>query len=55
MLGLALLASGMVEVIGFDRSLQLAVHLIGQGGIAQPPTPAIAGPNMNTQFSGNAS
>src|SRR5262245_8806915 len=39
--GLALVAGGVLEVIGFHRPCQLALHLIGQGGIAQPPTPAI--------------
>jgi hypothetical protein len=27
---------------------------VGQGGMAQPPTPAIAGPTMDVQLSGNA-
>src|SRR5262249_16562105 len=40
--GLALVAGGVREVIGFHRPCQLALHLIGQGGIAQPPAPAIA-------------
>src|SRR5439155_15471186 len=44
----------MVEVIGFDRPVQLAADLIGEGGIAEPPTPAIAGADMDPQLSGNA-
>jgi hypothetical protein len=43
---LALLASGVVEFIRFNGPLYLALHLIGQSGIAQLPTPAIAGPDM---------
>src|SRR5262249_19412121 len=31
---LPFVAGRMVEVIGFDRPLQLALHLLGQGGIA---------------------
>jgi hypothetical protein len=54
LLGLALLASRVIEVIGFDRACQLATHLVRQGGIAQPPAPAIAGPNVDAQLSGNA-
>src|SRR4030095_10608078 len=45
----------MIQVVGFDRPLQLPLHLIGQGRIAQPPTPAIARPHMYSQLSGNAS
>src|SRR5215510_13414871 len=44
LLGLALMARRMVEVISFHRPVQLTSELIGEGGIAQPPTPAIAGP-----------
>src|SRR5882724_2862596 len=51
---LSLDAGGVVEVIGFNGPLQLAVHLIGQGGIAQPPAPAIAGPDMDAHFPGDA-
>src|SRR5215831_5272671 len=50
---LALLPSGVIEVIRFHGALQLAVHLVGQGGIAQPPAPAVAGPAMDAQLSGN--
>jgi hypothetical protein len=51
---LALLASDVVEFIRFNGPLYLALHLIGQGGIAQPPTPAIAGPDMDAHPSGDA-
>src|SRR5262249_61486587 len=51
---LALLPSGVIEVIRFDGALQLALHLIGQGGIAQPPAPAIAGPDMDPQLFRNS-
>src|SRR5262245_26063763 len=45
-LRLSLLASGVIEVIRFHGALQLPLHLVGQGGIAQPPTPAIARADM---------
>src|SRR5439155_26440606 len=41
-LRLPLVTGGVIEVIGLHRPFQLALHLIGHGGIAQPPTPAIA-------------
>jgi len=47
---LAFLASGVVEFIRVNGSLDLALHLIGQGGMAQPPTRAIAGPDMETHL-----
>src|SRR5215470_6634221 len=52
-LGLALLAGGVIEVIGFDRPCQLTTDLRGQGRIAQPPTPAIAGADMDPHVFGN--
>jgi hypothetical protein len=39
---LALLTSGVIELIRFNGALQLTIGLIGDGGIAQPPAPAIA-------------
>src|SRR5215470_3039842 len=54
LLPLALVARRVIELIRFDRPLQLAVHLIGQGGIAQPPAPAIARADMDSQFPGDA-
>src|SRR5215510_15584003 len=53
-LRLPLLASGVIEFIRFHGALQLPLHLVGQGGMAQPPTPAIARPPMHSQLSGNA-
>jgi hypothetical protein len=44
----------MVEIIGFNGAFQLAMHFIRQGGIAEPPTPPIAGPDMGPQLFGNA-
>src|SRR5215467_10728405 len=44
---LALVARSMVEIIRFDRAVQLALYLIGQGGIPEPPTPPIAGADMH--------
>src|SRR5262245_44327009 len=54
LLGLALVARGVVEVIGFDYPVQLTTDLIGEGGMAQPPTPPIAGADMDPQLLGNA-
>jgi hypothetical protein len=53
LLGLPLVSSSMVEVVRFYGAFELAEHLIGQRGIAQPPTPAIAGPDMDAQLPGN--
>ena len=55
LLGLPLVPRGVLEVIGFHGALQLALHLVGHGGIAQPPTPAIARPAMDPQLSRNTS
>jgi hypothetical protein len=44
----------MVEVIGFNGAFPLAADLIGEGGIPEPPTPPIAGANMDPQLSGDA-
>ena len=52
--GLALVASRVREVIGFDCPVQLTTDLIGEGGMAQPPAPAVASPDMAPQLSGNA-
>src|SRR5215467_9637953 len=54
LLRLPLLASGVIEVIRFHGALQLPLYLVGQGGIAQPPAPTVAGPAMDAQLSGNA-
>src|SRR5215813_8480367 len=51
---LPLLASSVIEVIRFYGARQLPLHLVRQGGIAQPPTPAIARPHMHPHLSGNA-
>ena len=55
LLGLALLASRVREVICFHPPFQLAVHLVGQRGIAEPPAPARTGPNVDAHFAGYAS
>ncbi len=52
-LGLSFMTGGVIEVISFDCPCQLPSDLIGQGGIAQPPTPAIARADMDAQLSGN--
>src|SRR2546429_4101322 len=54
-LGFALLASSVIEVIGFDRALHLAIGFVGDGRIAQPPAPAIAHTAMHPQLFGNTS
>src|SRR5262249_12658173 len=53
-LGLSLVAGGLIEVIGFHRPVHLAADLIGEGGIPEPPTPTIAGADMDPQLSDNA-
>src|SRR5262249_27524874 len=45
----------MIQVVGFDRPCQLPLHLVRQGGIAQPPAPTIARPAMHPQLSRNTS
>src|SRR5215510_8421088 len=54
LLSLPLVAGGLVEVIRFHRAFELAVHLVGQGRIAEPPAPAVAGPAMEAQLAGDA-
>jgi hypothetical protein len=34
---LPLIPSGVIEFIPFDRTLQVAIHLAGQGGALHPP------------------
>ena len=53
LLGLPLAARGVVEVIRFHRAFQLAVHLLGESRIPEPPAPAITGPTMDAQLAGN--
>ena len=43
--GLTLVARGVREVIGFDCAVPVTLPLLGQGGMAQPPAPAVAGPD----------
>src|SRR5215471_16409861 len=50
---LPLVTGGVVEVIGFHGAYQLAIGFIGEGGIAQPPAPAIARTAMHPQLSRN--
>jgi hypothetical protein len=54
MLGLSLVARGLVEVIGFHGACQLAMPLRGHSGIAQPPAPSRARADMDPQFSRDA-
>src|SRR6266850_2396313 len=53
LLGLAFVPSDVVELIRFNRAFYLAIHLVGHRSIAQPPAPAITGPAMDAQLSGN--
>src|SRR5262249_52481946 len=48
------LLGGVVEVIPFFPPPPPSVHLIGERGIAQPPAPAVAGPDMHPYLSGDA-
>ena len=48
------MASGVIQLIRLNSAFQSAVHLIGQGGIAQPPTPAIARADMDAHLPGDA-
>src|SRR6059058_126592 len=50
---LTLVASGMVEIIGFHGAFELAMHLVGQGRIAQPPAPPIARTDMDPHLPRN--
>jgi hypothetical protein len=43
----------MVHLICFNRAVQGALHRLGQGGMAQPPAPAVAGPAREAQLSGD--
>src|SRR5262252_8985124 len=43
----------MIQVVGFDGPRQLPLHLVGEGGITKPPTPPIAGADMDPQLSSN--
>ena len=52
--GLARVASRVREVIGFDCPVHLTTALRGEGGMAQPPAPAVASPAMAPQLSGHA-
>src|SRR5262245_16396408 len=45
---LPLVSRSMVEVIRFYGAFHLALGFVGHGRIPQPPTPAIAGTNMDS-------
>jgi hypothetical protein len=51
---LPLVAGGVIKFVGFDCALQLALHLVGQGRIAQPLAPTIARTDMDTYLPRNA-
>jgi hypothetical protein len=52
--GWALVAGGGIEVIGLDCPFQLARSVVSQGGLAEPPTPAIARAAMAPYLPGEA-
>src|SRR4029450_7387915 len=54
LLGLSLLASGVIEIVRFDGPFSLPLHFIGQRRIPQPPAPPRARPYMPPHLSGNA-
>jgi hypothetical protein len=54
LLRLPLLASGVREFIRFHGALHLPRQLVGQGGIAQAPAPAIARADMDAHLPGDA-
>jgi hypothetical protein len=54
LLGLAFAPSGVIEFVGLDSAGALAIRLIGQRHISEPPTPAVARPDVDPQLSGNA-
>src|SRR5262249_62023408 len=45
---LSLLTSRVIQGIRFHGALQLTLHLIGEGRIAQPPAPAVACADMDS-------
>jgi hypothetical protein len=51
---LPLVADRGIELIGFDRALQLALPFIGHGGLAQPPAPPRTRTAMDTSLPGTA-
>src|SRR5207302_5629133 len=54
LLGLPLLASGVVEGIRFDGPFSVTLHCIGQRSMAQPPAPPITGADMDPHCPRNA-
>jgi hypothetical protein len=50
---LALFPGGVIEFIGFDGPLQVAIHLVGDDCIAEPLAPAIAGADIDAQLPRN--
>ena len=52
LLGLALLASGVVELLRLDRPCQLTLQFIAQGRIPSPPAPPLTGADMDLHLPG---
>jgi hypothetical protein len=50
----ARVAGGVGESIGFHRACPWAMHLVGQRGMAEPPAPARARPDVDAPFPGKA-
>jgi hypothetical protein len=49
-LGWSVMTRRRREGIGFTRALHLAIHLVGHRDSAPPPTPALAGADMDAQL-----
>jgi hypothetical protein len=52
--GVALVAGGVIEGIGRDWPVQLALSFVSQGGLAAPPTPALARADRAPALPGDA-
>jgi hypothetical protein len=53
-LGLALATSSVIEFVGFHSAGALPICLVGQRHVSEPPTPAVARPDVAPQLSGDA-
>ena len=50
---MAFVPTDVIELIRFHCACQVAIGLVGDGSIPEPPAPAITGPAVDAQFSGN--
>jgi len=51
--GLAFVPIEVVDLIRFNCASHVAIGLVGDSSIPEPPAPAITGPAMDAQLSGN--